>query len=271
LLRRLLALFILLALVGAGFFLWKGSSAGFKIKGFESVSDGFEDAKTTASVKAAFGLNRSLKPHRIQVSSEHGVVTLRGDVPDETIKASAGRVAAAVPDVRQVVNHLEISPGAVPATASDLTLGESLDDRALEVQVKLALSLHRELRDVGIAASAYRRHLTLSGQVERAEQKRAALEIARQAAGVLEVIDRIEVSASSESAVDEPATSPRMAIEKALRANENLAVYRLEVREEKGRLVLRGRVRTGAERDLASALAREATRKPVENGLEIQL
>jgi len=257
LLRHLLALLILFALVGAGFFLWKG--------------EGFEDAKTTASVKAALGLNRSLKPHRIKVSSEHGVVTLRGDVPDEALKAAAGRVAAAVPDVSQVVNHLELSAGAIPATVSELTLGERLDDRALEVQVKLALSLHRDLRNADVAVDSHRRHVTLSGRVERAGQKRAALEIARQTAGVLEVIDRIEASASSESAADEPATSPRMAVERALRANESLAVYQLEVREEKGRLVLRGRVRTGAEKDLAAALAREAARRPVENGLEIQL
>jgi len=43
------------------------------------------------------------------------------------------------------------------------------------------------------------------------------------------------------------------------------------VREENGRLVLRGHVRTSAEKDLAAALAREAARKPVENGLDVQL
>jgi hypothetical protein len=40
--------------------------------------------------------------------------------------------------------------------------------------------------------------------------------------------------------------------------------------EEGGRLVLRGTVRSGAEKDLAAALAREAAGRPVENAVEIR-
>jgi osmotically-inducible protein OsmY len=270
LLRRLLALSLLLAIAGGAFVLWKGgATAGLKLGDLRSAGEGLADAKVSASVKAALSLNRTLAPLRIRVSTERRVVTLRGDVPDDTLKAAAGRVAAAVPDVAQVVNHLAVSPAMIPAATSDRTLGESLDDRALEVQVRLALALHRGLESSDIRVDAYRRHVTLSGRVDRPEQERDAIAIARETAGVLDVTDRIEAATSDASSP--PGTDPRAAAERALRANKNLAAYALEVRDEGGRLVLRGRVRTGAEKDLAEALAREAARKPVENGLEVQL
>src|SRR5262249_55253034 len=84
----------------------------------------------------------------------------------------------------------------------------------------------------------------------------------------LEVIDRIEADGA---VADGGTADARASVERALRANKSLAAYRLEVREENGRLVLRGHVRTGAEKDLAAALAREAARRPVENGLDVQL
>jgi hypothetical protein len=42
------------------------------------------------------------------------------------------------------------------------------------------------------------------------------------------------------------------------------------VREERGRLLLAGRVRTAAEKDLAGLMARDAAGTPVENTVTIQ-
>jgi osmotically-inducible protein OsmY len=269
LLRRLFVLCVLLAVAGVVFLAWSGDTSFFRARNLKTLGASLEDAKTTAAVKAAVSLNRSLRPHGLAVSTERGVVTLRGRVPDDALRTVAERVAASVPDVRQVVNQIEVSPGAARALPADRTLGETVDDRSLEVQVRLALSLNRELRDADIRVEAYRRTVTLSGRVERPELRSAAVGIARETDGVLEVIDRIE----AEGAVADGGTADdaRVSVERALRANKNLAAYRLEVREENGRLVLRGHVRTGAEKDLAAALAREAARRPVENGLDVQL
>ena len=45
--------------------------------------------------------------------------------------------------------------------------------------------------------------------------------------------------------------------------------YDLKVQQQGGRLVLTGRVRTGAERDLAGALAQQAASVPVDNAVEV--
>jgi osmotically-inducible protein OsmY len=86
------------------------------------------------------------------------------------------------------------------------------------------------------------------------------VETARATAGVEGVTDETRVRAGG---ADAPA------VQRALRANPSLAPYPLEVREEGGRLVLRGRVRTSAEKDLAGLLAREAAGVPIENVLQI--
>jgi osmotically-inducible protein OsmY len=159
------------------------------------VGQELEEAKITASVKTALGLNRTLHPYSIEVSTEKGVVTLRGRVDGEEARARAEAVALAVPDVVRVVNQLEATSGAGPAAqaAAGRTLGESLDDHSLEVRVRLALSLNRELKGSDLAVQAYRREVTLVGEVVSPAQHEAALRTARETDSVQGVIDRIQV------------------------------------------------------------------------------
>lgn len=194
--RRLLALLVLLGLGAVALYYWKYKPASAE-RAAEGAAEGARDAlhamgeklretKITGAVKAAFELNRELAPHPIDIDAdEAGVVTLKGQVPSEEVKALAGRVAAAVPDVTQVVNQLTVGTGAPPA----------------------------------------------AGPATGAERARRA--------------------------------------EQALAANPSLAPFGLKVREEGGGLVLTGRVKTAAEKDLAGLLARDAAGAPVQNNLRI--
>lgn len=260
-LRRLFALALLLALVAGGLYYWKAGSGGFEPRALGKVGQALRDTRTTAAVKAALELNRHLKPLRVAVSTEAGVVTLRGDVPREELKTKAEQVAGAVPDVRQVVNHLRVVPGSAPAGPDGRSVGESLDDEAVTVQVRLALSLRRELEGADVSVRAFRRQVTLTGELARAGQREVAVETTRATAGVEGVTDELRVRGAGADA---------LAVQRALRADPNLGPYALEVREEGGRLVLRGRVRTGAEKELAGLLAREAAGGPIENVLQIR-
>ncbi|MFI5183324.1 MAG: BON domain-containing protein [Vicinamibacteria bacterium] len=192
--RRLFALIVLLALAAGGLYYWKtrgGSLSG--AHGLDVVGRDLKDTALTGAVKTAFELNRTLKPLTIHVSTEDGVVTLRGDVPRDEAKATAERVATAVPDVRQVVNHLQVSGGPVESPRPERTVSESIDDQALEVQVRLALSLNRELKGADIKVEAYKRSVALSGDVSQGKQKALALDIARETPGVSAVTERIRV------------------------------------------------------------------------------
>jgi osmotically-inducible protein OsmY len=197
LLRRLFALLVLGAVAALGFHVYYRMGRPFEAPGLdlERVSRRLEDARTTAEVKTAFGLSRSLSPYSLAVATERGVVTLRGTVPREDLRRLAEDRARAVPSVRQVVNHVEL--GTPPAASKDparRSLGEALDDGALAIKVKLALSLRRELEGADLKVTARRRKVTLAGSIARENQRRVALETAREVGGVEGVTDELRLA-----------------------------------------------------------------------------
>jgi osmotically-inducible protein OsmY len=275
--KRLFALLVLVALVGVALYYWKYRPAGESPQeALGSVGDKIRGAKTTGEIKAALELNRNLKPYSIEVDvADDGTVSLRGQVPREDFKAEAERVTAAVPGVRSVRNEIVIDP-ALPPPAEGRTLGENLDDKALEAKVKLAFSLNKALAGTDLAVRAYRREVTVGGVVDTPEQHQIALKVAADTADVIKVSDEIQLRGQTAptAAATSPAAAPgdrARAVKQALAANPNLAAYDIQVREEGGRLILRGRVKTTAEKDLAGLLARDAAGAQVDNALEVRL
>jgi len=279
--RRLFTLLVLLVLVGAGLYYWKYRPTGTSPQqAFGSVGEKLRGAKTTAEIKAALELNRNLKPYPIHVDATgDGVVALQGEVPREDFKAEAGRVVAAVPGVREVRNEIRIDPALSPPAEGGRTLGENFDDKALEAKVKLAFSLNKGLDGTHLSVRAYRREVTLGGTVETPEQHQLALKVAGETSDVMKVNDEIRLRGQSAGPVAAaspatPAAAPgdqAKAAKRALAATPSLARYDIQVREEGGHLVLSGRVKTAAEKDLAGLVARDATGAPIDNTLEVRL
>lgn len=269
---RFVAFVVLLVLIAGGVYYWQVQPAADRLplrpESLGEVGQKLRDTALKGSVKAAIELDRNLKPFPIAVDVEEGVVTLRGEVPDEALRQRADAVAGAVPDVRQVVNHLSVAAELTAPGDAGRSLGESLDDKKIEVQVRLAFSLRRELKGTDLAVSAYRREVTLSGEVSSEEQRRLAAEVAQQTGGVASVTDRIRVR--GQESPERPDADRHAAVERALAANPNLAPYKIEVRPKGGRIVIEGRVRSGAERDLAGLLARDAAGVPVENAILVR-
>jgi hyperosmotically inducible protein len=260
-LKALFRLFVVAVVLAAvvAYFRWRGP--GHAGGDLGALRGRVEDAKTVTLVKTAIALNRDLARCDISVAAEDAVVTLRGEVPAAALRARAEAVAAAVPNVRQIVNHLRVvSDGASPAP-EERTLGESLDDRAVEMRVRLALSLDRRLAGSAIEVSVYRRTVTLSGEVAAAGEAEAALRLARETSGVSQVIDRLRAGGERVSRVER--------VRRALVANAQLSVMDLVVQERAGRIVLTGSVRTGAERELAGLLSERASGRSVDNRLRV--
>lgn len=266
-LGRLFALVVLAALVGSGLYLWKTQGTDGRAGSLGELGGQIQDTAITAAVRAAIELDRELKLYTVTASTENGVVTLRGTLPTPELRAAVERVATAVPDVRQVVNQLRV--GGSPAARPDggRSLGETLDDEGIEVQVRLAFSLNRELKGLPIEVRAFRRDVRLAGSVPSEALERLALETAARVPGVSSVTDAL---APPGQAVPERQDERLAAIERALRSNRHLAAYALRAAVEGDRIVIHGRVATGAERDLAGLLARDAARQPVENAVEIR-
>jgi osmotically-inducible protein OsmY len=166
-----------------------------------------------------------------------------------------------------VVNQIQVMAG--PTPVSGRTLGESLDDETLEIRVRLALSLNRELRSLDLTVQAYRREVTLGGEVGSQAQRELALETARDTTAVAGVVDRIRVRTAA-IPVGVSASERAAAAQGAVHASPHLTTFDLQVREEGGRLVLRGAVRTPIEKELALVLAREAAGEGVADAVEVR-
>jgi len=265
-LKRLLALLVLLGLLGAAYY--HDRLPWLSQEQWGVLGDTLGDARTRAAVKTALHLNRSLEPWPIDVSVATGQVTLRGRVPSEAARAEAGRLAAAVPDVRGVQNLLGIDSALVPPAGGGRSIGESLDDQALAVQVRLALSLNAGLSGTDLQVSAFRREVTLTGEVANATQHRTALDIAHTTTGVAAVVDRLRLRGGETAAA--PAPDRLSAARQALADNSNLSSYHLRIEANGETLLLSGRVGAGAERDLAGLLASQTWGGPIENRIQIE-
>lgn len=184
---RFVFLSVVLILAGAGAYYylklnpekapWKG--------GVAAVQQKVETAKLSTEVKAALSLRESLKAADIDVSAEKDVITLRGKAPTAEAVKTAETIAASVPGVRQVVNFLEVDKGAATANSGDdRSIGEKVDDEALELKVRAAFKLDRELVDAGFSVTSMRKALVLTSATATPAQKKRALQVARSVEGV---------------------------------------------------------------------------------------
>lgn len=293
--RRVFALLVLGALVLGVVYYWKYQpgrlpslrsdtlgAVGTKLNQVgESVSEKFRATKVKGAVKAALELNRNLSAYSIEVDAhDDGTVVLGGEVPTEDVRATAARVATGVPDVTRVENQIRVNSQVAAPSSEGRSLGENFDDHALEAKVRMAYSLSRDMKGSDITVSAFRREVTLGGTVASDAQRQLAVQIAQQTPQVSTVKDGLQLAgaptgpaaALPAGAPSGPATAddPARAAAAAIAANRNLAGYGLKVQVVGGRLALTGRVRTGAEKDLAGVVARDAARQAVENNVIVQ-
>lgn len=153
--------------------------------GFEGVKEKAESLTLGTQVKAALELRDAFKRLKIDVGTERDVVTLRGKVPSAALSREAEAVVAAVPGVRQVVNFLEIDEKAASDDKGDTrTMGERLDDEALEVKVRAAFKLDRELKDGSYKFSVLRKVVSIEGAFKSDAERKHAESVARAVQGV---------------------------------------------------------------------------------------
>jgi osmotically-inducible protein OsmY len=146
-------------------------------------------------------------------------------------------------------------------------VGQKLKETRYTGSVKAAFELNRELAPLSIDIDSNENGVvTLKGTVPSEELKGLAGRVASAVPAVSLVNNQLAVGVPA--AV--PAGGDRaVRVEQALRANSSLAAYAIAAREEGGRILLTGRVRTSAEKDLAGLLARDAAGGTVDNSLTV--
>jgi osmotically-inducible protein OsmY len=197
------------------------------------------DLDLKKAVESELTWEPSVNAAEIGVAAKDGIVTLTGHVSSFWEKFTAERAASRVAGVRAVANELEVR---LP-TSSQRT-DEDIAQAALN-----ALNYNASVPAERIKVNVSKGWVTLEGTVEWYYQRYEAERAIRSIKGVTGVSNLIEVKPQVSKLV------VKSAIQDALRRSAEVDASRITVETEGDRVILRGTVRSYAERREAERAA----------------
>jgi osmotically-inducible protein OsmY len=214
------------------------------------------DEEIQQNVLSELRWDTRVQPNEIGVAVKDGIVTLTGWVDSYLKKLAAEDAAHRVRGVKAVVNDLEVHlPGSAERTDADLAEA-----------VLSALKWDADIPASQIDVTVSRGWVTLKGEVDYAFQKQGAERAIRHLSGITGVSNFIKVRSHVLP------TDLKASIEKALVRNAETDAQHITVDVEGSKVILRGTVRSYAERKAAEEAAWAAPGvTEVENKLIISL
>jgi len=194
---------------------------------------------TKRDVEAELQWEPSVNAAAIGVAVKDGIVTLTGHVATYDEKVAAARAATRVAGVNAVANELEV--GLLPS--------DQRSDEEIARAVANALAWNTVVPPNRVKAQVSQGWVTLEGTVEWYYQREAAERAVRHLRGVNGVINRVVIQPTVSTAV------VKAQIEAALKRSAELDAQRITVEPRGDTVILRGSVRSWAERQEAERAA----------------
>jgi osmotically-inducible protein OsmY len=195
------------------------------------------DEEIQKDVLAEVKWDAQVQPNEIGVAVKDGVVTLTGWVDSYLKKWAAEDAAHRISGVRAVANEIEVK------------LATERTDVDIAAAVVRALEWDSSVPADRVKVTVSKGWVTLRGEVEWQYQKEDAERIVRRLSGVKGVSNLITIK---------PSVTPlelKAKIEDALVRNAEIDADRITVEVQGGRAILKGTVRSWAEREAAERAA----------------
>jgi osmotically-inducible protein OsmY len=197
------------------------------------------DEDIQRDVLAELKWDARVQPNEIGVLVKDGIVTLTGWVDSYSKKWAAEEAAHRVRGVKAVVNNIEVR----------LSSSDERTDAEIAAAIVRALEADTFVPLDKLDISVSKGWVTLKGEVDWQYQKEDAERVIRRIAGVRGITNLIVVKPRVEP------SELKKRIEEALVRNALLDAQRIMVDVEGGKVILRGVVRSWAEREAAERAA----------------
>ena len=210
------------------------------------------DGRIETSFKNSYVFKTYLKDDGIVAQSKNGVVTLKGDVQEESHKLLAQETAENLPGVKKVDNQL-VFKGTPSAENSDVWIA---------TKVKASLLFNRNVNIFKTDIDVKNGVVTLKGEASSAAQKELANEYAADVAGVKAVKNEMTVAKNPGNTkptlgekIDDASITTQVKV--ALLIHRSTSAIKTKVSTKNGVVTLEGKTLNEAEKTLVGKLSNE--------------
>lgn len=195
------------------------------------AAEELDDIDITLAVEAKLIASEAVPSHKIDVSTDNGIVTLSGSVDTFHAMLAARDAAESVKGVLAVINNIDVEP-------------VSRRDFRIRAAVVRALARDPVVESYEIDVSVDNGIVTLSGEVDSYAEKLLAEDVAEDVAGVVDIDNRIVYDPLG----DRTDAEIRTDIANRLRADASIDASLITVSVDDGNVTLAGSAGSAAEK-----------------------